>query len=75
MVMRLKYWFYSKRLSEAVKPTKITDPDKHKYSGYGMGFDSRSEFLLSDGSMGKMLLFLELIWAHLCILIIRGKIS
>ena len=52
--MRLKYWFYSKRLSEAVKPTKITDPDKHKYSGYGMGFDSRSEFLLSDGSMGKI---------------------
>ena len=73
MVMRLKYWFYSKRLSEAVKPTKITDPDKHKYSGYGMGFDSRSEFLLSDGSMGKIL-FLEWIQAHLCILTIREKI-
>ena len=37
----------------AVKLTKNADPDKHKYSGYGIGFDLRSEFLLSDGSMGK----------------------
>ena len=33
--------------------TKIADPDECKFSGYGVGFDSRSEFLLSDGSMGK----------------------
>ena len=33
--------------------TKIAAPDKCKYSGYGMRFDSRSEFLLSDDSMRK----------------------
>ena len=29
------------------------DPDKHVYSGYGIGFDLRSEFSLPDGSLGK----------------------
>ena len=33
--------------------TKNTDPDKYKYSGYGIGFDSRSEFSFIDGSVGK----------------------
>ena len=28
------------------------DTDKYKYSGYNIGFDSRSEFSLPDGSMG-----------------------
>ena len=28
-------------------------PDKYVYSGYGIGFDSRSECSLPDGSMGK----------------------
>ena len=37
----------------AVKLTKNTDPDKWKYSGYGIGFDSRSEFLWSDRSYGE----------------------
>ena len=37
----------------SVKLTKNADPDKHKYNGYGIGFDSRLEFLLSDGSVGK----------------------
>ena len=37
----------------SVKLTKNADPDKYKYSGYGMGFDSRSEFLLPDGNYGK----------------------
>ena len=37
----------------AVKLTKNADPDKYKYSSYGMEFDSRSEFSLPDGSMGK----------------------
>ena len=37
----------------AVKLTKNADPDKHKYRRYGIGFDLRSEFLLSDGSMWK----------------------
>ena len=28
----------------AVKVTNSADPDKYKYSGYGIGFDSRSQF-------------------------------
>ena len=35
----------------SVKLTINADVDKYKYSGYGIGFDSRSEFLLTDGSM------------------------
>ena len=37
----------------SVELTKNTDSDKYKYGGYGIGFDSRSEFLFRDGSMGK----------------------
>ena len=37
----------------AVKKTKKADPDKYVYTGYGIGFDSRSTFSLPDGSMGK----------------------
>ena len=37
----------------SAKLTKNADPDKYKYSGYGLGFDSRSEFLFTDGSMGE----------------------
>ena len=33
------------------------DPDKYKYSGYGIGFDSHSEFSFSDGSVGKRYYF------------------
>ena len=58
-----------------VKLVKNTDPDEYVYPGYCIGFDLRSKFSLPDGSMGKMLLFLELIWAHLRILTIRQKIS
>ena len=35
------------------KLTKNDDLDKYKYSGYDIGFDSRSEFLFTDGSMGR----------------------
>ena len=35
-----------------VKLTRNADPDKYKYSGYGTGLDSRSEFSLPDGSIG-----------------------
>ena len=38
---------------EFLKLTKNADPDKNKYSSYGLLFDSRSEFLFTDGSMGK----------------------
>ena len=37
----------------SVKLTKNTDLDKYKYSGYGIRFDSRSEFSFTDGRMGK----------------------
>ena len=40
-------------LFEAVKLTKNADLDKYEYSGNGTGFDSRSEFLWTDGSIGK----------------------
>ena len=35
------------------KPTKNADPDKYKYNGYGIGFQSRSEFSFTDGSIGR----------------------
>ena len=37
----------------AVKITKNVDFYKCVYTGYGIGFDSRSEFSLPDASMGK----------------------
>ena len=37
----------------SVKLTKNSDLGKCKYNGYGIGFDSRSEFSFIDGSMGK----------------------
>ena len=38
---------------EAVKLIKNAKLDENSYSQYGTGFDSRSEFSLPDGSMGK----------------------
>ena len=40
-------------LLEGVKLAKNADPDKYVYTGYGIGFDSRSELSLPDGSIGK----------------------
>ena len=40
-------------LFRPVTLTKNADPDKYKYSGYGIGFDYRSEFSFTDGSFGK----------------------
>ena len=51
-----------------VKLSKNVDPDVYSYSGYGIGFYTRIGFSLLHGSVGKMLLFLELIWAHLCVI-------
>ena len=34
----------------AVKFTKNAEFDKYKYYGYGIGFDVRESFSLSDGS-------------------------
>ena len=39
----------------AVKLTKNADTGKYKYTGCGIELDSRSEFSLPDGSMGKIL--------------------
>ena len=38
----------------SVKLTKNDDLDKYKYSGQGIRFDSPSEFLFTEGSMGKI---------------------
>ena len=40
-------------MHESVKLTKNADPHKYKYCGYGIGFDSRSEFSITCGSIGK----------------------
>ena len=40
-------------LAGSVKLTKNADPDKYKYSGYDIRFDSRSGLSLTDGSMGR----------------------
>ena len=37
----------------SVELTKNANSDKYKISGYGIGFESSSEFSLTDGSMGK----------------------
>ena len=47
-------------LFESVELTKIFDPDKYKHSRYIIVFDSRSEFILTDGSKEKMSKFLRL---------------
>ena len=36
-----------------VQLNKNTDLDKYEHSGYGIGFDSRSEFSFTYGSMGE----------------------
>ena len=41
----------------SVKLTKNAVPDKYAYCGYGIGFDTRSEFSLPDGSFGKNVIF------------------
>ena len=58
-----------------MKLTKNADLDKYKYTGYGIGFDSRSECLFTDGSYAKNVIIFGpdmssslLIWAHILIL-------
>ena len=59
----------------AAKLTENAGPYKYKYSGYGIGFDFRSQFSWTDGSKAreKMLLFLELMIVLLCILMVEKK--
>ena len=68
------YFTLGNCLFRSVKLTTNSHLDKCKYSGYDIRFDSRSELYLVV-PWGKNVIFLEMIWAHLCILIIRGKIS
>ena len=52
--MRFKSVFALKGyLFGGVKLAKNADPVKYVYTGYGIGFDSRSEFSLPDVSLGK----------------------
>ena len=47
--------------------SKSVDPDKYSYSGYGIGFDTRGEYSLPDGSVGKNVIIFgvdELICAY-----------
>ena len=44
----LNQWFFW-----YVKQTKNADPDKYKYNGYSIGFNSRPKPLFTDGSKGR----------------------
>ena len=47
------YFTLGNCLFEAVKLTSNADPDRYGCSGYGNGFDARSQFSRSDSSLGK----------------------
>ena len=40
-------------LNNCLVGTKNADPDKYKYSGYGIRFDSRSVLSFTDGNTGR----------------------
>ena len=56
-----KYFTLGNCFFRSEELTKNADLDKDNYTGYDIGFDSRSEYLFTDGSYGKKSLFLELI--------------
>ena len=59
---KFKHRFYINNcVLGSVEPTKNADPGKYKNSDYPKGFDLLSEFSFTDGNVGKMSLFLELI--------------
>ena len=55
MVTRIKFRFCFKGfcLFGGAKLSKNADPDEYVYSGCGICVNSRSKFLLPDGSVGK----------------------
>ena len=64
MVKKFNHDFaLSNFLFRSVKPANNADSDKYKSTGYGLGFDYRSEFPFTDGSMEKMSFFLS--WADI----------
>ena len=61
-------------LFEGVKLVRNADPDIYVHTGYVIGINLRSEFSLPSNSMAKnVIILLELIWAHLFIIIIRVR--
>ena len=58
---------------ESKNLAKNADPDKYKCSDCNIGFDSRSEFSLTDGSLGNNAITFG-VWAPLWILITKIKI-
>ena len=53
--------FFKKNcLYGGVKLTKNANRDRYIYSGYGVGFDLRSEFSLPNGSVGKNVFILRI---------------
>ena len=38
---------------EGITLARVTDPDKYKWSDYGIGLDTRIEYSLPDGSVDK----------------------
>ena len=59
-----------------VSVTFIYNIYKCKYRGYGIGFDSCSEYLLTDESLPESISsFLELICSHRCMLTIKINIA
>ena len=47
------YFTLGNRFFRSEKLTKNADLDKYNYTGYDIGFDSRLEYLFTDGSYGK----------------------
>ena len=51
------YFVLENSLLVAVRLVKIADIDKYKYSGHGIGFDSRGTFLVPAGSGRNIAIF------------------
>ena len=57
---QFKHRFYIKScLFGSLKLTHNSDPEKYKYNGYRLIFDTRSEFSLPDSSMGQNVIIFE----------------
>ena len=69
------YFTLGNCLFGSVKLTKNADLDKYKYTGYSIGFDSRSEFSLPDGSYRKNVIIFGADMSSSVMLIIRENIS
>ena len=59
----------------SVRQTKNADPNKGKYSVYGIGFDSRAEFLFTNRCMGKSVIVFGADMSLSAHMIIRENIS